>query len=307
MRFAALAAVLVCSWRISKSVPSLVSHARLAEKPTRSSPLYLYRSNICRKMELNPELTASVVMDSEDKGESYVDIEIENHTFRTICCGNCGHEFQVPIYCGDRFCRVCSIPRRMRVRRRLEFLVTHTKKEPGYGLKFLTLTIPSQPDLSGMLEHLVRSFRKLRQRAGWKRRVLGGAFVIECSRSISGWHCHIHALTYSKYISFEYLLKLWLSCSGGRGVFIKQIPSREAINYLTKYLSKPVVPTNYYEEVSTSLKHYRLFQPFGCWMSLLKDFHESKPGCPECGSHTFFPLDLIYSDRFTSPVYSNTG
>lgn len=250
-------------------------------------------------MKLNSELTASVLMDSEDKGESYVDIQIENHSYRTICCGTCGHEFRVPIYCGDRFCPVCSIPRRARVRRRLEFLVNHTPKEPGYGLKFLTLTIPSEPDLQFMLQRLVRSFRKLRNRSGWKRRVAGGAFIIELSRGVSGWHCHIHALLFAKYIAFERLLKMWQSCSGGRGVFIIKIPTGAAIGYLTKYLSKPSIPEFYYQEACEDLKHYRLFQPFGIWMKLLKEFHDFKAGCPECGGHTFFPLDLIYSDRFT--------
>lgn len=250
-------------------------------------------------MELNPELTASVVMDSEDKGESYTDIEVENHMYRTICCGSCGHEFRVPIYCGDRFCPVCSIPRRVRVRRRLEFLITHTPMEPGYGIKFLTLTIPSEPDLQVMLQRLVQAFRRLRQRAAWKRRVLGGAFIIELGRSTSGWHCHIHALIFAKYIKFEHLLIMWQSCSTGRGVFIKQVPTREAIGYLTKYLTKPAIPDVNYAEACEDLKHYRLFQPFGIWMKLLKDFHEFKAGCPECGGHTFFPLDLIYSERFT--------
>jgi hypothetical protein len=254
-------------------------------------------------MELNPEQTASVVMDSEDKGEDYVDVDVENHRYRRICCSHCGHEITVPIYCGDRFCPICGRPRLARVRRRLEFLTRNTPKEPGYGLKFLTLTIPSEPDLQGMLEHLVKSFRKLRQRSGWKRRVLGGAFVIECGRSVSGWHCHIHAIIYAKYITFERLLRMWISCSKGRGVYIKQINGLEIVNYLTKYLSKPVSPDVYSPEISTTLKHYRLFQPFGIWMKLLKDYIDLKPGCPVCGGHTYFPLDLIYSDRFTQPSF----
>lgn len=257
-------------------------------------------------MEFNPELTASVRMDSEDKGESYIDLEVENHRYRRICCSHCGHEITVPIYCGDRFCPVCCRPRLARVRRRLQFLVRNTPKEPSYGLKFLTLTIPSEPDLQGMLEHLVRSFRKLRQRSGWKRRVLGGAFVIECGRSVAGWHAHIHSIVFAKYITFERLLKLWLSCSGGRGVYIKQIAGSEAVNYLTKYLSKPVVADNLMQETSLALKHYRLFQPFGIWMKLLKDYIDFKPGCPVCGGHTYFPLDLIYSDRFTQPSFLNS-
>jgi hypothetical protein len=158
-----------------------------------------------------------------------------------------------------------------------------------------------------MLRSITLSFRKLRQRAAWKRRVLGGAFVVECGYGVAGWHCHIHALVFAKFISFERLLRLWLSCSGGRGVFIKAIPPSAAVGYLTKYLTKPNTPDRYFAEASASLKGYRLFQPFGCWMKLLKDFRDFKPGCPECGCHTFFPLDLIYSDHYTSPVHFNSS
>jgi hypothetical protein len=235
-------------------------------------------------------------VDPDGKGEDYVDVEIENHSYRQICCSNCGHEITVPIYCGDRFCPVCSRPRLARVRRRLCFLVKNTPKETDYAFKFLTLTVASQPDLPTMLKGITRSFRKLRQRATWKRRVLGGAFVIECGYGTAGWHAHIHAIVYAKFISFERLLKLWLACSGGRGVFIKAIPTAAVVGYLTKYLSKPATPESHYETATESLKGYRLFQPFGIWMKLLKEYVDEKPGCPECGCHSFLPLDLIYRD-----------
>jgi hypothetical protein len=249
-------------------------------------------------MELNPEGTASVVMDSEDKGESYVDVEIENHRYRVICCAHCGHEITVPIYCGNRFCPVCSLPRASRVRSRLSFLIKNSNPKDGYGIKFLTLTIPSEPDLCIMLQRLVKSFRRLRQRAKWKQRVRGGAFVIEVTWSSAGWHCHIHALLFARYFPFDVLLGMWQRVSTGRGVFIKQIPPRVATHYLTKYLSKPSIPDVAFGEALVALKSYRLFQPFGCWMAMLKDWSEEKRGCPECGGHSFFPLDLIYSSSY---------
>jgi len=138
-------------------------------------------------------------------------------------------------------------------------------------------------------------------------RVLGGAYVIEVGRSVSGWHCHIHAIIFARYFTFERLLKLWMSCSTGRGVYIKQLPIGAAVGYLTKYLSKPAVSDRDMSEAVGSLKGYRLFQPFGNWMKLLKEFVEIKPGCPECGGHCFYPLDLIYSGALSAPVYSNSS
>jgi len=258
-------------------------------------------------MDSEPVLTACADIDPDGKGESYVDISLENHRYRQIICTNCGHEITVPIYCGDRFCPVCSRPRLAKVRRRLEFLIKHTKKEPLYGFKFLTLTIPNEPDLPEMLGRLTKSFRRLRQRAGWKRRVSGGAFVIEIGGSHAGWHAHIHAIIVAKYIAFDRLLKLWISCSGGRGVFIKQIPPGAATGYLTKYLSKPAIADADLETASLSIKSLRLFQPFGCWMKLLKEFHEEKPGCPKCGAHCFMPLDLIYKDARDGRVLLFSG
>jgi predicted nucleic-acid-binding Zn-ribbon protein len=277
------------------TLPSLVLLARFAVKSTLFIHLYLYRSNIRRKMELDTCLVSCSDIDPDGKGENYVDVEVENHRYRQLCCSHCGAEITVPIYCGNRFCPVCSRPRLSRVRRRLDFLIKNTSKESGYGLKFLTLTIPNQTDLQTMLQHLTRSFRRLRQRAEWKRRVLGGAFVLECSGSSSGWHAHLHAIVFAKYISFERLLRMWLRCSGGRGVYIKQIPPSVATGYLTKYLSKPAIADVDLQLAAEEIKRYRLFQPFGIWMALLKDFSETKPGCPNCGSHSFFPLDLIYN------------
>jgi hypothetical protein len=258
-------------------------------------------------MDDAPALSTCVDIDPDGKGEDYVDVTIENHRYRQICCESCGYEITVPIYCGDRFCPVCSRPRLARVRRRLEFLIKHTPKETGYALKFLTLTVQSQPELPAMLRSITRAFRKLRQRAAWKRRVLGGAFVIECGYGVAGWHAHIHALVFARYFAFERLLKLWLSCSGGRGVFIKLIPPGAATNYLTKYLSKPATPESLTEIASDSLKGFRLFQPFGIWMKLLKDFHDTRPGCPNCGGHCWLPLDLVYKTNNSSLWSTDTS
>ncbi len=64
---------------------------------------------------------------------------MEAHEFREVTCTHCGHTITVPVYCGNRFCPICSVPRLSRVRRRLNWIVDHVDPPRGYGIKFLTL------------------------------------------------------------------------------------------------------------------------------------------------------------------------
>lgn len=234
----------------------------------RLSLLYLYHSNKCRKtME---------------------------HEFRQITCLQCGHTITIPVYCGNRFCPVCSAPRLSRVRRRLNWIVDHVSPPRGYGIKFLTLTLRNESDLPIMLSHLVRAFRKLRQRAFWKQYVLGGAFVLEVTGRPGNWHAHIHAVIEARFIPYDTFVRLWLKISGSRGVWIEKLPKKNVIGYLTKYLTKSSVPADITDDVSECLAGLRLFQPFGSWYAVNLTFQTKKPGCPSCGSHDWMPSDILY-------------
>ncbi|MBA7673498.1 hypothetical protein ES703_81696 [subsurface metagenome] len=216
------------------------------------------------------------------------------HFFQTIICAHCGHEIKTPVYCGNRFCPICSRPRLARVRRRLKFLVKETKMPTGSTFKHLTLTIQNQDDLPKMLKAIVKSFRRLRQRADWKNRVSGGAFVLEVTGRPGNWHAHIHACLVAKYFPFDLLLELWKKVSTGQGVYIQHKPVSMVVSHLCKYLSKPDVPDQVMEEICAELKSYRLFQPFGCWYKLMKKYVENQFLCPECSSHTWLPSDIWY-------------
>lgn len=225
------------------------------------------------------------------------------HFFQTIICTHCGHEIKIPVYCGNRFCPVCSVPRLARVKRRLKFLVKNSTIPRGAGFKHLTLTIRNQDDLPKMLQDIVRSFRRLRQRAAWKNRVKGGAFVLEVTGRPGNWHAHIHAIIVAYYFPFDHLLKLWKAVSSGQGVYIQKKPESQVISHLCKYLSKPDVPDLVLDEVSAELKSYRMFQPFGCWFKLMKLYVDKKPGCPECKSHSWLPYDIFYNSLTTKYRY----
>lgn len=221
----------------------------------------------------------------------------DDHMWITILCEHCGHKIEVPVYCGNRFCKVCGRPRLSRVRRRLNWMVARIHQRNDYSIKHLTLTITNEPDLPKMLKHIVSAFRRLRQRAFWKRHVLGGAYVIEITGRPGNWHAHLHIIIHSYYLPYAKLLALWKKCSGSQGVYIKQIPQKDVIRYLTKYLSKPDVPEQVLTETAEALKGYRLFHPFGEWYKILKGYVDQKPGCPKCGEQCWLPLDIFYGRR----------
>jgi hypothetical protein len=226
--------------------------------------------------------------------DAYESPDDDLHSFTTIICEHCGHQIKVPVYCGNRFCPICSRPRLARVRRRLQFLIKNTEKLNGYSFKHLTLTIRSETDLPNMLRNLSRSFRRLRQRSFWKFHVSGGAFVFEVTKKEGYWHAHIHCIMYARFIDWSTLLRLWQSVSKGRGVYIQRIPEYQIVRYLTKYISKPAGSGASSEDVEFSLAGFRLFNPFGSWYNLSIKFVDEKPGCPMCGSRSLLPLDIFY-------------
>ena len=222
------------------------------------------------------------------------------HLYITVMCTCCGKQIEVPVYCGDRFCTICGRPRLARVRRRLNWMVSRIRPRKDYGIKHLTLTIANEPDLPEMLRHIVASFRRLRQRAFWKRHVLGGAYVIEITGRPGNWHAHLHIVIHAYYMRYAKLLALWKKCSGSQGVYIKQIPQKDVVRYLTKYLTKPDVPEQVARETAEALKGYRLFHPFGDWFKIMQEYVDEKPGCPQCGEQCWLPLDFIYGTRLTT-------
>jgi len=218
----------------------------------------------------------------------------QRHLFFKMVCSSCSHNFDVPVYCGSRFCPVCSVRRRNRVRNRLQHLVKNCDHPKGHGYKHLTLTISNQANLAGMTKEIVASFRKLRNRQYWKNNVDGGAYVLEITGNPGNWHVHIHIVMMSRFMPFDRLLGLWMKVSSGRGVYIQQIPPSAVIGYLTKYITKSDISDDLQEEMNDELHDKRLFNPFGTWHTLAKTYVQPKHVCPECGNSGFMPFDLIY-------------
>lgn len=218
---------------------------------------------------------------------------MDNHSYTRIVCTNCNAFFDVPVYCGNRFCPVCMVGRQSRVRRKLRGLVELVKPSPGYSIKHLTLTIRNMCDLKPMVEHLLKSFRRLRQRTFWKNYVEGGVFVVEVTGKPGDWHAHLHVVISARYLPYKKLLSQWIAVSGSRGVYIKRIPISAIVNYLTKYLTKTELAGVHQIEASAALKGKRMFQAFGCWHTLVGQVTCAVAVCSCCGARSLIPLDIV--------------
>lgn len=220
------------------------------------------------------------------------------HMYIDIICGCCHKVIPVPVYCGKRFCQICSVLRQSRVRTRLNWLVDQITPTPPYGFSHLTLTVRNQPDLKIMVQHLLDSFRRLRQRPFWKKRVLGGGYVIEITGSPGDWHAHLHIIIEARYMLQTHLKDVWESCSGGTGVWIERIKKTGITSYLTKYLTKAGVSDDVIDAMSDALKGARLFSPFGVWYSKYGKFVKEIALCSECNASDFMLKAILYTGKF---------
>lgn len=218
------------------------------------------------------------------------------HLYRKFTCAGCGFSFDAPVYCGNRFCSICSGPRSRRMVAKLKAIVSQVKPCFGYKVRFLTLTIPNQEVASDGYRILVSSFRKFRNRQWWRNRVKGGAYVVEITGSPGRWHVHLHAMLECRYLPARMLSKLWASVSPGRIVHIKNVPPDAASAYLCKYMAKSAVLPEYQYQLSEDLKGFRLFQPFGSWHALALLVKKINYECPDCGYYGFYwnQLDVAF-------------
>lgn len=221
-----------------------------------------------------------------------------NHDWHTVVCTHCSRTFKVPVPCKNRFCSVCKSNRKFKAEYKLKRVFESIKPLSGYNFKFVTLSTVSQESARDAVEVLVKSFRRLRQRAFWKSKVRGGVFVIEVTYSKSGYHAHLHIICHSRYLSWDKLQFNWNHCSGGLSVYIQNLPTEKAINYACKYIGKCPVDEEKQLEVSAALKGTRLVNFFGSFHGLANAVKVPHSVCPHCGNTHFMVLDFIHSEGF---------
>lgn len=211
------------------------------------------------------------------------------HTFKTFVCLHCGEMITVAQYCGNRFCVVCGSYKRKRIQSRLKHIFSLVKQDYEYRLKFLTLTIGNQKEIKPAVKHLCHSFSKFRNSKEWRQKVLGGIYVIEVTGSPGAWHVHIHAIVLAKYYDVYQISKTWKKYSGGKIVDIRIARTNTLSTYLSKYISKSSVKSEYLNHVSSEMKSIRLINPFGNFIGYAKSFKKRPTICKQCG-HSFWQL-----------------
>jgi len=208
-----------------------------------------------------------------------------NHPFVTVICTHCGNSIQVPARCKNRFCEVCTTTRNARTFYRAKELLEQCQVTKTHRLRFVTLTIPHQPDARLQFKDLQASFRRLRQRSFWKKLVRGGVAFYEVKKAPTGrWHVHVHAIVYSKFIPVKLLAREWSQVSKGKIVDVRLMPVRTAIHYVTKYTTKSNLSLADQYVASEALKGARLFTPFGSLHGIPTTLADKRPReCGTCG------------------------
>ena len=212
-----------------------------------------------------------------------------DHDFIRIICGNCYDDHLVPVKCGNRFCPTCQVGRQSMVRERLKALFNLVPRLPYRTFKLLTLTIPNQSDVGIGYGILIDSFRRLRNRKWWRKRVYGGVFVVEVTQGKSGYHVHMHVICQAFYIDKNELKINWKEVSPGSVCNVLGMWNIDASRYLTKYLTKVKGDPIFVMKVGQGLKGKRLYQPFGKWLALDITIPKLRTPCRLCGATYWIP------------------
>lgn len=169
--------------------------------------------------------------------------------------------------CNDRWCPMCAASKAAYAKESTEEYI-RSMAEP----RFLTLTLRHNVEsLSSQLEFLTDSFRRIRQRAYWKRNVTGGIWFLQVKRGSGDgcWHPHLHILVDGKYMEQHRLSELWeLVTFGSPVIDIRRIYNPEdTARYVARYTARPAkmadMPLADRIEVIESLKGKRLCGTFG--------------------------------------------
>jgi len=182
-------------------------------------------------------------------------------------------------YCHNRYCTPCATARSRRIRDAL------MARAAGVRCLFITLTIRSVPaeTLLELLDHLYKSFARLRASKIWKR-VKGGAYFTEITRGKlqDRWHPHLHIIAECDWLAQAALSAAWeKATSGSFRVDVRPCGDLQTVGrYVTTYATKGIgyeVLTDHglLVECIVTLRGRRLCQPFGRWGKLaLEDSHK---------------------------------
>jgi hypothetical protein len=174
--------------------------------------------------------------------------------------------------CHLRYCVACQGERGR--------LITANLREhlQARHVRFATFTVrATDQTLSEALDHLFKSFAKLRRSPSWRNHVRGGLWVLEVTYrpEHDRWHPHLHTLIEGDYFPHDKLRQAWFRATGDSFICdIRPASSHEGIStYLTKYLTKAIAKGVWSHpgrlaECIISLHGRKLLGTFGTWSKL---------------------------------------
>lgn len=169
--------------------------------------------------------------------------------------------------CHDRWCPMCAGQKASFAKEQTQMYIESLKAP-----RFLTLTLRNNTnDLKTQIEFLTESFRTLRQRAFWKKRVTGGIWFLQVKRGKNSgcWHPHLHMLIDGSSLEQARLSELWEQVTFGSPVIdIRRVHDIEEVaKYVARYCARPAMLKNMplidRVEVISSLFRKRLSGTFG--------------------------------------------
>jgi hypothetical protein len=174
--------------------------------------------------------------------------------------------------CRDRFCDACAGEKRRLISMNL------VRQLPNQQLRFLTFTLKSSArPLSEQIDRIYKSFRTLRNRKKFRKKLFGGISFLELTVNLRTglWHPHLHVIASGQYIPKTELDSAWFSITGDSYITDIRIihNTAQVAGYLTKYASK-LIPGEVWRspkhlaEAITDLDQRRTFNTFGTWKSL---------------------------------------
>jgi len=141
--------------------------------------------------------------------------------------------------CKLRWCPICRDVSRMIVTGAVDAWL-----ERQHYPKMLTFTLKHNDDeLFLQINHLYKSFQKIRQRAYFKQNIYGGVWFFQLKQNpqTEQWHAHIHCLVAGKYLNQTKLKKLWFKITGDSFIVdIRAVKNLEsASTEVARYATSP--------------------------------------------------------------------
>lgn len=157
-------------------------------------------------------------------------------------CAVTGQYRAVSPACKLRCCPRCAKIHAARTRARLDTWTATAAASVDGKLRLITLTTKkTSAPLTTRIDHLYRSYRKLRQRALWKKATTGAIAVLQVTWN-DGWHPHLHIIQHGRFIEWRALRDAWKKCSGGSEIVdIRAIRGLDtAVDYVCRYVARPL-------------------------------------------------------------------